>query len=260
MSPFDSRTKFGLRSRWTVSSVSRAQHEGHQHHRRDDGQQRRHRAGCAAAPAARRRRRAPCSLACWSASVSQRIRPRGRPTLSIVWLQASMHRPQPMHSICWPSRMSIPVGQTATHRLQSTQSPRPSQLVARLVLAARLAAPVLVGDDDALLVEHRRLEARPRAHVGADLLARPAGQQVGRGREQADEEIDLERGLAAEDLAPACWARRRSRRPRRRRWRRRWRARPRAWRPCAWPCLPTSASRRAACVRCGRPRSGARPA
>ena len=46
--------------------------------------------------------------------------------------------------------------------------------VTRLVLAARLAAHLLVGNDDALLVEHRRLEARPRAHVGADLLARPA--------------------------------------------------------------------------------------
>src|SRR5476649_280528 len=61
--------------------------------------------------------------------------------------------------------------------------------VARLMLAALLAAPFLVGDDDALLVEHRSLEARPRAHVGADLFARPAGQRIGRGREQADEDI-----------------------------------------------------------------------
>ena len=85
------------------------------------------------------------------------------------------------------------------HRLQSTQSPWPSPAVARLVLAARLAAPLLVGDDHALLVEHGGLEARPRAHIGADLLARPAGQQVGRGRQQADAEIDFQRGLAAED-------------------------------------------------------------
>ena len=39
-----------------------------------------------------------------------------------------------MHSICWPSRMSIPVGQTAMHRLQSTQSPWPNQLSPALCL------------------------------------------------------------------------------------------------------------------------------
>src|SRR5690606_26377340 len=37
-----------------------------------------------------------------------------------------------------------------------------------LVLAARLATPALVRDDQRVLVEHRRLEARPRAHIGAD--------------------------------------------------------------------------------------------
>jgi hypothetical protein len=42
--------------------------------------------------------------------------------------QASMHSAQVMHSSCWPSRMSMPIGQTATQALQSTQSPiaRPS--------------------------------------------------------------------------------------------------------------------------------------
>jgi len=34
-----------------------------------------------------------------------------------------MHAAQPMHSYCSPSRMSIPVGQTWTHRPQFTQSP-----------------------------------------------------------------------------------------------------------------------------------------
>ena len=64
---------------------------------------------------------------------------------------------------------------------------------------ARLAAPLLVGDDVAVLVEQRRLEARPGAHVGADLLAREAGQQVGRGGEQAEEEVLRERGVAGQD-------------------------------------------------------------
>ena len=37
--------------------------------------------------------------------------------------QASMHRAQVMQANCWPSRMSMPIGQTATQALQSTQSP-----------------------------------------------------------------------------------------------------------------------------------------
>src|SRR5712692_5890417 len=39
-----------------------------------------------------------------------------------------------------------------------------------LVLAARLAAPVAIGDGEGLLVDHRRLDTRPWAHIGADLL------------------------------------------------------------------------------------------
>src|SRR5690606_40325099 len=40
---------------------------------------------------------------------------------------------------------------------------------------ARLAALGIVGDDQRVLVEHRALEARIRAHVLADLLAHEAG-------------------------------------------------------------------------------------
>ena len=52
----------------------------------------------------------------------------------------------------------------------------------------------------ALLVQHRGLEARPRAHVRADLLARPAGQQIGRGGEQEGEEIHLLRSGAGPEF------------------------------------------------------------
>ncbi len=69
-----------------------------------------------------------------------------------------------------------------------------------LELAARLAAPAPVGDDERILVEHRALEARPGAHVGADLLAREAGEDVGRRGEQAEKEVHVERGLTREHL------------------------------------------------------------
>src|SRR5206468_160974 len=46
--------------------------------------------------------------------------------------------------------------------------------------AARLAARAVVADDHRVLVEHRALEARVRAHVLADLLAHVAGVAVGR--------------------------------------------------------------------------------
>ena len=37
-----------------------------------------------------------------------------------------MQAAQLMHSYCSPLRMSIPVGQTCTHSVQLTQSPRPN--------------------------------------------------------------------------------------------------------------------------------------
>ncbi|CFT95252.1 Uncharacterised protein [Bordetella pertussis] len=46
----------------------------------------------------------------------------------MTWPHTSIQAPQPMHMYCRPSRMSMPVGQTCTHRLQSTQSPRPAAL------------------------------------------------------------------------------------------------------------------------------------
>jgi hypothetical protein len=54
-----------------------------------------------------------------------------------------MHSAQVMQPICGPSRMSMPVGQTATHWLQSMQSPNaPGCAFACFQAAARFAAPV----------------------------------------------------------------------------------------------------------------------
>src|SRR5690606_3240612 len=61
--------------------------------------------------------------------------------------------------------------------------------LAGLVLAARLTPPALIGDDQRMLVLHGGLQPRPGAHIGADLLARPAGQPIGGQGEQAKEEI-----------------------------------------------------------------------
>ena len=36
-----------------------------------------------------------------------------------------MQSAQVMHSICWPLRMSMPIGQTLTQAMQSMQSPGP---------------------------------------------------------------------------------------------------------------------------------------
>src|ERR1019366_1707084 len=69
-----------------------------------------------------------------------------------------------------------------------------------LALRPRLPAPRLIGDGEALLIQHRRLETRPGAHVGADLLARPAGQKIGRRGEQSGEQIDRRRGGTIPEL------------------------------------------------------------
>ena len=87
----------------------------------------------------------------------------------------------------------------ATETVDAIAAPFPA--VAGLVLAARLAAPAAIADRQSLIVEHRRLEARPRAHIGADLLARPSSQQIGRCGEQADEEISGDFRLSGQELA-----------------------------------------------------------
>ena len=93
------------------------------------------------------------------------------------------------HSICVPLRMSMPVGQTATHWWQSMQSPLPAALallegLAAAQRAALLAALVVVGDDDGVLVEQRGLEPAVGADERAGLLAEPREDGVEHQREQ----------------------------------------------------------------------------
>jgi hypothetical protein len=104
--------------------------------------------------------------------------------------QASMHRPQPMQP-SWRPPADVDPGRADGDALAAVDAVAAALPAgAPLVRPARLAAPVAVGHQQAVAVEQAALDARPRAHLGADLLARPAGQQVGRGREQADEEVD----------------------------------------------------------------------
>ena len=108
-----------------------------------------------------------------------------------------MHSPHWMQPRFGPWRMSTPVGQTCTHCRQSMQSPAGSPLassaVALLHRGARLAAIVAIGDVERVLVGERRLDARPRAHVEAHLLAHVAREHVGREGEDADPQIGDER-------------------------------------------------------------------
>src|SRR5581483_906299 len=56
----------------------------------------------------------------------------------------------------------------------------PLPALALVMLASGLSAPAAISHRQGLVVDHGGLEARPRAHVGADLLAGPARQQIGR--------------------------------------------------------------------------------
>src|SRR4029078_13188112 len=75
-----------------------------------------------------------------------------------------------------------------------------AQLGRLLHRGALLAAVVAIGDVERPFVGQRRLDARPRAHVGADLLAHEAGEQIGRGRQNADPEIGGDRRLEGRKL------------------------------------------------------------
>ncbi|MFM2271271.1 MAG: hypothetical protein RL702_336 [Pseudomonadota bacterium] len=78
---------------------------------------------------------------------------------------------------------------------------RTGVLLRLLDTAARFAAPVLVGDDQRLLIQHRGLDARPGAHIDAHLLAHEAAQQEGGGGQHADRGIGHARRLAAPEFA-----------------------------------------------------------
>src|SRR5581483_10085925 len=54
---------------------------------------------------------------------------------------------------------------------------------------ARLAVIEAVADVEGILVGERRLDARPRAHIEADLLAHVAGERIGREGQNADPDI-----------------------------------------------------------------------
>ena len=103
-----------------------------------------------------------------------------------------------------PPRMSTPVGQTCTHCRQfDAVAGRQALLVqGRCFLhrCSRFAAVVTIGDVERVFVGERRLNAWPRAHVDADLLAHPSGEHVGREGQEPDEHIGDERGLEGREI------------------------------------------------------------
>ena len=68
------------------------------------------------------------------------------------------------------------------------------------VRAARLAAVLVIGDDQRLFVQQAALDARPGAHVGADLLAGQAAQQVGGEGQGRDGDVGHGRGVEGHQL------------------------------------------------------------
>jgi len=77
------------------------------------------------------------------------------------------------------------VALTVDHQLQSAGAAWSRFAAAR---AARLTARRIVGDDQAVAVEHHALEARVRTHELAHLLAQKSGVTVGGQRIQTDPE------------------------------------------------------------------------
>src|SRR5216684_3069340 len=74
------------------------------------------------------------------------------------------------------------------------------QLVRLLQRRALFAAVVFVGDVERPFVGERRLDARPRAHIDADLLAHEAGEHIGGRRQDRDPDIGQHRRLERHKL------------------------------------------------------------
>jgi hypothetical protein len=65
----------------------------------------------------------------------------------------------------------------------------------------RLATPGIIGNDKGILIDHCRLDARPRTHIDAYLFAHKACQHIGRRGEQADRRIGDRRGISTDKVA-----------------------------------------------------------
>ena len=61
--------------------------------------------------------------------------------------------------------------------------------LALLMRPARLAPEAPVGDEQGIRVEHGALDARPRAHIDANLLAGEPAQKISEGGKDADEDV-----------------------------------------------------------------------
>ncbi|MNI22999.1 hypothetical protein D3C73_765680 [compost metagenome] len=73
------------------------------------------------------------------------------------------------------------------------------------VAAARFAAPVVIGHDQRMLVEHGALNTRPGTHVDTDLFAHQATEQVGGGGQDGDGGIGNEGGLTGDEIEGKRW-------------------------------------------------------
>ena len=105
-----------------------------------------------------------------------------------------------MHS-SWRAVADVDAGRADGDALQAIDAiAAPFPGLPQLVRRARLAAPLAVGDEQRLAIEHRALNARPGAHIDADLLAGDAAKHIGGGGEDADEEIGEERRVEADEL------------------------------------------------------------
>ena len=99
----------------------------------------------------------------------------------------------------------IDAGRADMHALQAIDAiagrlAARTQLLGFLRRAARLAAVVAIGDVERVFIGQRRLDARPRAHIEADLLAHVAGERIRRDGENADQDVGDERRLPGGEI------------------------------------------------------------
>ena len=132
--------------------------------------------------------------------------PGSSPIWSITASQASMHWVQAMHSICRPSRMSMP-GRAGADAEAAVDAVAGGSVLPSCATAPRLAALRVVADDQRLPVEQHRLEAAVGAGHDAGLLAEVAEveeHQQGRADHDRERRRVLERrtGHPAEQAVP----------------------------------------------------------
>src|SRR4029077_16959174 len=105
---------------------------------------------------------------------------RARPAHLVHDLVASIDTQRALDAFELRAVANVDAGRADRHALTAIDAVAPAlPHLPGFMRSSLLAAPGAIGDEQRIVVDHAALDARPRAHIDADLLAGDAAEQIG---------------------------------------------------------------------------------